>query len=126
MPASVAATLLQPVGQLPDLEPTRTLRLSNMVTAADMADPEVMEEIKEDVADECNKYGTVLSVEAPMSGDGASYIFVQFANTDGCGRAKQAIGGRLFNGNTVAAQYYPDELFEQKTFQAPSGYFDRK
>lgn len=97
-----------------------------MVTTADMADPEVMEEIKEDVADECNKQGTVLSVAAPASGDGAGYVFVHFANAEGCGRAKATIGGRLFNGNVVAAQYYPDELFEKQVFQPPAEYFDQK
>src|SRR3546814_18580916 len=92
-----------------------------MITAEELKDAEVLEEIKEDVADECNRHGTVLSVAAPAAGDGAGYVFVQFANVEGCGRAREAIGGRLFNGNTVAAQYYPKELFEQQIFQPPTG-----
>lgn len=129
-----AALLLRPAKVAPpdadplrDLQPTTVLRLSNMTTEEDLADDELYDELLEDVADECNKHGTVRSVFVPRGkGDGTEAavgeIFVHFTSSEGSSRALQSIAGRVFNGKTVKAVYYPESLFLSGTYVVPPGY----
>jgi splicing factor U2AF 65 kDa subunit len=120
-----------------DLAPTKVIRLANMTTPDDLADDELYLELKEDVTDECGKYGNVLSVEIPRGtyapGAGASagdiendesvgMVFVYFSDSDGATKAKAAVSGRSFNGNIVKVTFYPEDLFLQKTLVLPAGY----
>lgn len=144
VPSHMAAWLLQPTSStttstsnsIPSATPGEdeypascVIRLGNMAAEDDLTDDELYEELQEDVADECNKHGTVKSVVIPRvpSGssdpvDGLGYVFVYFTNTDGAGKAKAVIHGRSFNGKSVQATYYPEELFLMKKYVIPDGY----
>ena len=147
VPAQMAQVLLQPVAK-PTVEPTvsvkdsaaepttstadasllavppaTVIRLGNLSTVSDLMDDELFEELQEDVADECNRHGTVRTVAIPRpngvrvedyADTGVGYVFVQFTTIEGAGKARSAISGRCFSGRTVHAGFYPEELFLNK------------
>jgi splicing factor U2AF subunit len=50
--------------------PTEVLCLMNMVTPEELEDDEEYEDIMEDIKEECNKYGYVVSIEIPRPIEG--------------------------------------------------------
>lgn len=138
VPAHAAALLLQPSttpaaparppppaakDKLSDLPPTCVIRLSNMTTPKELACDEEFMELQEDVAEECNVYGTVRSVVIPRGGtdepDGeeVGMVYVHFTHSEGAAKAKKAIAGRMFNGNIVKATFFPERLFVRQVLQ---------
>ena len=106
------------------LQPTCVIRLSNMTTPAELSNDEEYMELQEDVAEECNVYGVVRSVIIPRGnmgdtdngdmaeeGEEVGMVYVHFTLSDGASKAKNAIAGRMFNGNIVRATFYPEDLF---------------
>ena len=100
------------------------------------ADDELYLELQEDVAEECNNYGSVRSLVIPRgnyasSSSGGSrssndesvgMVFVHFTHAEGAEKARQAVAGRSFNGNTVRASFYPESLFLSQIYVVPPGY----
>merc|ERR1711871_264071 len=109
---------------------TRVLRMSNMVTEEDLTNEEAFEEPKEDILEECNEHGSVLSLIIPRPSDGSDnatcpgqgYIFVQFANQDGAEKTKNAVSGRTFGGNPVVVFFYPESLFMKGVLEVPADF----
>ncbi|KAL0939202.1 U2 snrRNP auxilliary factor [Colletotrichum truncatum] len=101
-----------------DSEETRVLQLLNMVTPEELMDNDDYEEIKEDVEEECNKFGTVLDVKIPRpvggsrQSAGVGKIFVKFETKEAAKKALQALAGRKFADRTVVTTYFPEENFE--------------
>ena len=58
--------------------PTVCLRMTNMLNEEMLKDDEEYAEIKEDIAEELQNYGTVAGVEIPRSGVGYLCAFVKF------------------------------------------------
>jgi splicing factor U2AF subunit len=126
IPAESAAILLRPttsIDPLSSLPATCVLRLSNMTMPSELDDDEAYHELKEDVEEECSKHGTILSLEIPRSVDHGGLasnaaalgnIFIKFSTPDAAERARKATAGRNFNGNTVQAVFFPEELYNQK------------
>ena len=107
---------------LSELPPTSVIRLSNMTTPKELSNDEEYMELQEDVAEECNVYGVVRSVVIPRGhgqegeeeSDEVGMVYVHFTHSDGASKAKDAIAGRMFNGNIVRATFYPEALFSQQ------------
>jgi hypothetical protein len=90
-----------------------------MTTAEDLADDELYLELQEDVAEECNNYGTVKSIVIPRvpidgSSEAVGMVFVHFTAMEGAIKAKAAVAGRSFNGKIVKAVFFPEALFTSK------------
>ncbi|KAF9589831.1 hypothetical protein IFM89_028766 [Coptis chinensis] len=92
--------------------PTRVLLLRNMVGPG-----EVDDELEDEVASECAKYGTVTRVlifeitETNFPVDEAVRIFVQFERSEETTKALIDLDGRFFGGRTVHATFYDEERF---------------
>jgi splicing factor U2AF 65 kDa subunit len=125
IPANAAELLLKPAGAAAvssssaddrnsRIEPTRVIRLSNMTTDEDLNDDELYEDLKEEITEECNKHGQVLSVAIPRNGHGLGFVFVEFATVVDAGKGFKAIAGRKFSGNIVVGSYYPEDLYARK------------
>lgn len=84
------------------------VRLRNML-AAEM-DAEELGEIKDEVADECRKYGNL--VEVVCGGAAGLDIFVEFGDARASQRALRKLHGRSFDERSVEAAYYPLEAFK--------------
>lgn len=108
---------------LSTLPPTRILRLSNMATDEDLSDNELYEDLRLDIEEECSKYGNIESIQIPRAaqygGDPAmatavGQIFIYFSTAEGADKCRKAVAGRIFNGKTVLACFYPEELYLKK------------
>ncbi|KAF6840366.1 u2 snrnp auxilliary factor [Colletotrichum musicola] len=101
-----------------DSEETRVLQLLNMVTPEELMDNDDYEEIKEDVGEECAKFGQVLDIKIPRpvggsrQSAGVGKIFVKFETKEVAKKALQALAGRKFADRTVVTTYFPEENFE--------------
>jgi len=102
-----------------DQTPTRVLLLLNMVTANELINDEEYEDIRDDVREECSKFGIVEDVVIPRPSDntaGVGSIFVLFKEPSMAGGAVQALNGRSFNNNVVEATYYSETKFKDKIY----------
>lgn len=92
--------------------PTRVLLLRNMVGPG-----EVDDELEDEVASECEKYGTVTRVlifeitEVNFPVDEAVRIFVQFERSEETTKALVDLDGRFFGGRVVRASFYDEDRF---------------
>mmetsp|Transcript_17229 Transcript_17229/g.32611 ORF Transcript_17229/g.32611 Transcript_17229/m.32611 type:complete len:582 (+) Transcript_17229:124-1869(+) len=99
---------------------SRILVLHNMVTDDDFATVEDYESLKEEVKEECQKFGTLVSMKIPHPKDGFSEsavkkIFLEYATLNGAALAKQELTGRQFGNSNVEVTYFDE-----------SDYFNRK
>ena len=110
-----AATQELVAAAIPSSRPGKTVRLENMI-GADVAaewgsDPQAYEELKEDVGDECGKFGTVAFVKIPQAGDeNFMSIFVGFATIDAAAKCAEALGKRTFDGQRVKTSFFHRKL----------------
>ncbi|DAZ93542.1 TPA: hypothetical protein N0F65_006530 [Lagenidium giganteum] len=121
-------------------ETSPVIRMSNMVDVGDLEDDEEFADLKEDVEEECKRFGTVSAMEIPRpkacatrcvlvnptcancnlhNQDGAppaavGNIYVRFSNVSEAGAALKALSGRKFGGKIVKVTYYSLAKFEQK------------
>lgn len=121
IPANQASMLLKPVTTAragtgkpgEECGGSAVIRLQNML--ADDMDAEEVEEIKEEVTDECRKYGNVVSLVMDTA---QGFIFVEFGDARASKRAQAKLEGRSFDGRTIKCRYYPLEAYKNKDFQA--------
>ncbi|KAJ5908052.1 hypothetical protein N7495_000734 [Penicillium taxi] len=101
-----------------DIGTGRVLQLLNMVTVDELIDNNDYEEIKEDVGEECEKYGTVLGVKIPRpigsnrQVPGIGKIFVKFDKDESATAALKALAGRKFSDRTVVVSYFNEENYD--------------
>eukprot|EP01018_Ginkgo_biloba_P025626 Gb_32096 [translate_table: standard] len=102
--------------------PTRVLLLRNMVGPG-----EVDDELEDEVASECAKYGTVTRVlifeitEPDFPSDEAVRIFVQFERSEQTTKALVDLDGRFFGGRVVHASFYDEERFSRNELAPAPG-----
>lgn len=115
----------------------RVLQLLNMVTADELMDNDDYEgmllppplktkwlsnlvltntwlEIRDDVQEECEKFGTIISIKIPRPAGGSRQsagvgkIFIKFETPESATKALQALAGRKFADRTVVTTYFPE------------------
>jgi len=102
-----------------DQIPTRVLLLLNMVTASELVNDEEYEDIRDDVKEECSKFGVVEEVVIPRPTDssvGVGSIFVLFREPSMSQSAVSALHGRSFNNNVVEASFYSEAKYKDKIY----------
>jgi len=95
------------------IEPTKILLLLNMITQEELLNDNTYEEIKEDVKNECQKFGNILSMKVPRPSDNKelSYvgkIYIEYESADQCMLAYKSLAGRKFSDRTVVTAYYSE------------------
>ena len=100
---------------------TRVLVLDHAVTLDELADPDEVADIAEDMKAEAGKYGHVLAVEVPAPGRGAApgtplppgtgRVFIEFATPANAIAARAALHGRRFGGRAVEASFMVEEAW---------------
>lgn len=112
-----------PVGvpAAPTIQPTRVLKLSNMVSREEIQDDSEFVDIREDVKEECSGYGQVLSIVIPRAKDGFPYhaegnIYVEFLSSAMAATALAGLSGRKFADKLVVVEYWNEERFKQQQF----------
>lgn len=73
-------------------------------------------EIRDDVQEECQKYGKIVSVKIPRpvggsrQSAGVGKIYVKFEAPESATKALQALAGRKFSDRTVVTTYFPEVI----------------
>ncbi|KXX78295.1 hypothetical protein MMYC01_206489 [Madurella mycetomatis] len=97
---------------------SRVLQLLNMVTPDELMDNDDYEEIRDDVQEECEKSGKILSIKIPRpvggsrQSAGVGKIYVKFETPEMATKALRALAGRKFADRTVVTTYFPEENFD--------------
>ncbi|MBA0706078.1 hypothetical protein Golax_018218 [Gossypium laxum] len=99
----MSTTALEPIGQ-----PSECLLLKNMFDPATETEPDFDLDIKEDVEEECSKYGRVKHIYVDKNSGGCVYL--RFDSTEAAGKAQRAMHMRWFAGRSISA------LFMVKSF----------
>ncbi|XP_011922846.1 serine/threonine-protein kinase Kist isoform X2 [Papio anubis] len=87
--------------------PTPVLRLLNVLDDDYLENEEEYEDVVEDVKEECQKYGPVVSLLVPKENPGRGQVFVEYANAGDSKAAQKLLTGRMFDGKFVVATFYP-------------------
>ncbi|XP_078263887.1 serine/threonine-protein kinase Kist [Rhinoraja longicauda] len=87
--------------------PTPVLRLLNVIDHNYLQNEEEYEDVVEDIREECQKFGPVLSLFVPKDNLGKGQVFVEFRSAGDCKIAQQMLTGRMFDGKFVVATFYP-------------------
>jgi len=96
---------------------TRIVELRNMVTMDDLTNEEEYKDLSEDIREECSQFGQLLSVHIPKADEpSATKIFLEYNTSQDAGKAIQSLTGRTFDGRSVEADYFDEELFSQRAF----------
>ncbi|KAK9315733.1 hypothetical protein V1522DRAFT_407374 [Lipomyces starkeyi] len=101
---------------------TRILQLLNMIVPEDLNDEDEYEDIREDVREECEKFGKVIDLKIPRPTAsnktplGVGKIFVRFEDGEACTAALKALAGRKFADRTVVTTFFPEENYEVDAF----------
>jgi len=91
-------------GAYPPAQPFATslvLSCSNMLTPAELADKEEREGLKEDVTEECQRFGPIEAVKVPVYGNPDCCAYIKFTSMDAATAALRSLSGRKFDGRTV-------------------------
>lgn len=88
---------------------------------------EVDDELEDEVASECGKYGTVTRVlifeitEPDFPVTEAVRIFVQFDRAEQATKALVDLDGRFFGGRVVRASFYDEDRFNKNDLAPQQG-----
>ncbi|KAL1188532.1 Nucleolin 1 [Cardamine amara subsp. amara] len=106
-PAVNIPAALDPIGV-----PSECLLLKNMFDPSTETEPEFDEDIKEDVKDECSKFGKLKHIYVDKNSVG--FVYLRFENTQAAMGAQRALHGRWFAGKMITATYMTTETYEAK------------
>ncbi|XP_055962222.1 uncharacterized protein LOC126653691 isoform X2 [Mercurialis annua] len=101
-------------GAIPSVEtvgvPSECLLLKNMFDPTAETEPDFDLDIKEDVQDECSKFGRLKHIFVDKNT--AGFVYLQFEDTQSAMNAQRALHGRWFAGKMITATYMVPEMYE--------------
>lgn len=110
------AGLSAPLGTLPMADtmgvPSECLLLKNMFDPKLETEPDFDLDIKEDVQDECKKFGALKHIFVDKNTEG--FVYLKFDNTQAAMNAQRALHGRWFAGKMISATYMLPQDYEAK------------
>ncbi|KAL1022617.1 hypothetical protein UPYG_G00029940 [Umbra pygmaea] len=95
------------------LLPSPVLRLLNLIDDSHLHNEDEYEDILEDMKEECQKYGSVVSLLIPKENPGKGQVFVEYANAGDSKEAQSLLTGRTFDGKFVVATFYPLSAYKR-------------
>ncbi|XP_019057419.1 PREDICTED: RNA-binding protein 39 isoform X2 [Tarenaya hassleriana] len=107
LPGISIPTALDPVGV-----PTECLLLKNMFDPNSETEPDFDLDIKEDVQEECSKFGKLNHIFVDKNS--AGFVYLRFETTQAAMSAQRALHGRWFAGNMITATYMTPQAYEAK------------
>ncbi|MES1902691.1 MAG: U2 small nuclear RNA auxiliary factor 2, partial [Paramarteilia canceri] len=103
--------------------PSNILCMMNMVASEDLNNDSDYEDIYEDIKEECEKFGEVVSLEIPRPREGIEdvpglgKVFVEFRTLDESKKALENLSGRKFDENIVVISFFNPEKYHHRQFQ---------
>ncbi|BBN18123.1 RNA-binding protein 23/39 [Marchantia polymorpha subsp. ruderalis] len=104
---ALSATPVEPIGV-----PSEFLLLKYMFDPKIETDPDFDLDIKEDVQDECSKFGQVKHIFVDKNS--AGYVYLRFDSTQAAISAQRALHGRWFAGKMITATFMTILAYETK------------
>ncbi|KAJ1295441.1 hypothetical protein BS78_01G224300 [Paspalum vaginatum] len=92
--------------------PTEFLLLKNMFDPAVETDPDFDLDIRDDVQDECSKFGAVKHIFVDKNT--AGFVYLQFDSVSAAAKAQQALHGRWFAGKMITATFMSAQEYKAK------------
>ena len=92
-------------------KPTRVLQLRNLGDA-----DEDFEQLREEIASECGKYGTVDSSHAVDALEGEAAVYIRFTERRAAAKALVDLEGRFFAGQKISCAFFDEGRFEAREF----------
>lgn len=89
------------------LLPSPVLRLLNLIDDSHLQDEDQYEDVLDDMREECEKYGSVVSLLIPKENPGKGQVFVEYSSSSDSKEAQRRLTGRTFDGRFVVATFYP-------------------
>lgn len=89
------------------LLPSPVLRLLNLIDDSHLHNEDQYEDVLDDMREECEKYGSVVSLLIPKENPGKGQVFVEYSNSSDSKEAQRRLTGRTFDGKFVVATFYP-------------------
>ncbi|XP_016650766.1 PREDICTED: RNA-binding protein 39 [Prunus mume] len=110
------AGLQIPTATLPSIDtigvPSECLLLKNMFDPAVETEPNFDLDIKEDVQEECSKYGNLRHIFVDKNT--AGHVYLRFENTQAAINARHVLHGRWFAGKMIEATFMLPQNYEAK------------
>ncbi|XP_041863191.1 serine/threonine-protein kinase Kist [Melanotaenia boesemani] len=95
------------------LLPSPVLRLLNLIDDSHLHNEDEYEDILEDMKEECQKHGSVVSLFIPKENPGKGQVFVEYTNSSDSKEAQRLLTGRTFDGKFVVATFYPLSAYKK-------------
>ncbi|KAF2302095.1 hypothetical protein GH714_032637 [Hevea brasiliensis] len=92
--------------------PSECILLKNMFDPKSEAEPDFDLDIKEDVEDECSKFGNLKHIYVDKNS--AGFVYLRFENTQAAMNAQRALHGRWFAGKMIIATPMMPQIYEAK------------
>ena len=120
--------------------PSPVVQFLNMVSVEDLFDQSFVAQVKNDLLEECQQFGQVVSLEIPkplfhleqkddsvkiaekyqalansesaLVSRAHGKVYVKFSELIAAKQARYGLSGRTYNGRTVVASFYPEHLFD--------------
>eukprot|EP00268_Persea_americana_P039450 TRINITY_DN3903_c0_g1_i2.p1 TRINITY_DN3903_c0_g1~~TRINITY_DN3903_c0_g1_i2.p1 ORF type:complete len:355 (-),score=96.46 TRINITY_DN3903_c0_g1_i2:618-1682(-) len=103
----VATTAVDTIGV-----PSECLLLKNMFDPQNETEPDFELDIKDDVQDECSKFGIVKHIFVEKNS--AGFVYLRFGNVQSAASAQRALHGRWFAGKMITATFMLPQNYEAK------------
>ncbi|KAL0391514.1 UNVERIFIED_CONTAM: RNA-binding protein 39 [Sesamum latifolium] len=107
LPAQVVSMAPEPIGT-----PSECLLLKNMFDPTTETDPEFDLDIRDDVQEECSKYGRVKHIHVDKNS--AGYVYLRFESVEAASRAQQAMHKRWFARRLISAIFLQPYEYDAK------------
>jgi len=98
------------------LLPTCVIRLINLMDEEYLDDPEIFQEVSEDILDGCDEYGTIKSSSFPKTGEGRGKVYIEYHEARHSLEAFNALTYKMFSGRSVLVTFYPPDDYAKSTY----------
>ncbi|KAL4310273.1 hypothetical protein GQ457_01G000470 [Hibiscus cannabinus] len=92
--------------------PSECLLLKNMFDPTLETEPDFDLDIKEDVQEECTKFGKLMHIHVDR--DSAGFVYLRFEDAQGAINAQRNLHGRWFAGKMITATFMVPQTYEAK------------
>jgi len=92
--------------------PTTCILLKNMFDPASESEPNWEVDIKEDVRDECSKFGTVAHIHVEK--DSPGFVYMKFGSIPSAQNAIDALDKRYFAGRMIEADFMNETIYKNR------------